>query len=266
MKTSTHSAQKFTTQKREEVKDVLTYETPLQILVNDKPFSVTMQTPGNEADLVRGILHSENVFTQKNEILKTQTTGIDTVGNISAINAIIPENMLDFGYSSNRSLTSVSSCGICGKEDLSGIELCGNPITDQTTFTLKEINAMFDEMAAIQETFIASGGCHASAAFGADKKMLACMEDIGRHNAVDKVIGHLLNNKKMEQAKIILVSGRVSYEIVSKAYYAGIPMLAAISAPSGLAVEMAEKYGITLLGFCRTDKLTAYSWAERVRL
>lgn len=247
-----------------EVEDILTNEVPLQILVNDKPFSVTMRTPGNEFDLVRGILHSENVFTLADQALKMQTAAIDDEGNVTTVNAIVPEGQLDFGFDSNRSLTSVSSCGICGKEDISSIELCGAPLTDQTTFTRSEINEMFVEMEKFQKAFISSGGCHASAAFDGDGNLLVLREDIGRHNAVDKVIGHLLNQQIVGKAKVILVSGRVSYEIVSKAYYAGIPVLAAISAPSNLAVRISDRFGVSLLGFCRTDKLTAYSHAFRI--
>ena len=263
--TSSLQGRKFTLNGREEVQDVLTNEAPLQIHVNGKPFSVTMRTPGHEADLARGILHSENVFTTKSLPLRTMSMNIDDDGNVTEINALIDEKDLDFGFDSNRSLTSVSSCGICGKEDISSIELCGMPLMDDVQFTLKDINNMFDQMAHVQEAFIASGGCHASAAFDADNNLLVIREDIGRHNAVDKVIGHLLNSRDIVKAKVLLVSGRVSYEIVSKAYYAGIPILAAISAPSSLAVKIANQFGVSLLGFCRTDKLTAYSHPDRIQ-
>lgn len=262
--TSKLSANKYTLSGVKKVEDVLTNEAPLQILVNDKPFSVTMRTPGFEVDLVRGILHSENVFTTFSEPLRTQTVSIDGDGNITGVNTIVPENMLSFGFDSGRSLTSVSSCGICGKEDISSIELCGRPVIDDVQFSLNDITQMFDDMAQSQEAFIASGGCHAAAAFNAQNELLVLREDIGRHNAVDKVIGYLINEEKISEAKVLLVSGRVSYEIVSKAYYAGIPILAAISAPSTLAVNIAEQFGVSLLGFCRKDKLTAYSHSERI--
>jgi FdhD protein len=262
--TTSLQGRKFTPNGREEVQDVLTNEAPLQIHVNGKPFSVTMRTPGHEADLTRGILHSENVFTNKLLPLRTMSLNIDDEGNVTEINALIDEKDLDFGFDSGRSLTSVSSCGICGKEDLSSIELCGHALKDNARFSLGDINGMFDQMAEVQEAFIASGGCHASAAFDQDNNLLVIREDIGRHNAVDKVIGHLLNTNEIHKAKVLLVSGRVSYEIVSKAYYAGIPILAAISAPSSLAVKIADQFGVSLLGFCRTDKLTAYSHPDRI--
>ncbi len=262
--TSKLSASKYTPEGVRKVEDVLTNEAPLQILINGKPFTVTMRTPGHEKDLARGILHSENVFTNMSLGLKTQSMDIDGDGNVTIINALVPEDQLDFGFDSNRSLTSVSSCGICGKEDLSSIELCGVPLKDESRFSLKDINNMFDQMAKFQEAFIASGGCHASAAFNANKELMVLREDIGRHNAVDKVIGHLINEKIVDQAKVIVVSGRVSYEIVSKAYYAGIPILAAISAPSALAVNIADQFGVSLLGFCRPNKLTAFSHARRI--
>ncbi|MFT5513171.1 MAG: FdhD protein [Bacteroidia bacterium] len=262
--TSKHNASKYTLSGVKVVEDVLTNEAPLQIQVNEKPFSVTMRTPGYEKDLIRGILHSENVFTDKASAFKTQTLDIDADGNTTLINAIIPVSQLDFGFDSNRSLTSVSSCGICGKEDISSISLCGGPLESVETFKASTINAMFDTMAESQDAFNSSGGCHASAAFDSDGNMLVLREDIGRHNAVDKVIGFLLNSQKIADAKVVLVSGRVSYEIVSKAYYGGIPVLAAISAPSNMAVSMSKEFGITLLGFCRTDKLTAYSHPQRI--
>ncbi|MFT5479947.1 MAG: FdhD protein, partial [Bacteroidia bacterium] len=168
------------------------------------------------------------------------------------------------GFDSKRTSTSVSSCGICGKEDLSAIELCGNPLQDPVKFKSSDISTMFETMAKAQDAFNSSGGCHAAAAFNTSLEMMVLMEDIGRHNAVDKVIGNLLNNNRLHDAKVILVSGRVSYEIVSKAYFAGIPILAAISAPSSLAVSTSRHFGLTLLGFCRGDKATAYSVPERL--
>ena len=261
---SKYTGVKHTLKGVSEVSDILTNEAPFQILVNGKPFSVTMRTPGNEVDLLRGILHSENVFTNKAASFKHQTMEIDTDGIVTKMNAVIPEDQLDFGFESERSLTSVSSCGICGKEDLSSITLCGQPLGDKSTFTMVQINSMFEEMAKHQDAFLSSGGCHAAAAFDRDGNMLVLREDIGRHNAVDKVIGNILNHGLFGEAKVLLVSGRVSYEIVSKAYYAGIPILAAISAPSSLAVDVANEFGVSLLGFCRTDKVTAYSGVHRV--
>ena len=123
---------------------------------------------------------------------------------------------------------------------------------------------MFRQMNSNQDTFRQSGGSHASAAFTKEGEMLTIREDIGRHNAVDKVIGSLLYSGKLDLARCMTVSGRISYEIVSKCYAAGIPFLAAVSAPSSMAVDMAEKMGITLLAFCRESKLTAYSNTERL--
>ncbi len=262
--TSEQTGLKFTKKGVESVNDVLTTEAPLQILVNSKPFSMTMRTPGDEQDLVRGILHNENVFTKKYGAFRTQSMDLDENGNVSIVNALVNEQDLDFGYDSNRALTSVSSCGICGKEDLSSIELCGMPIIDEAKVPFNRVNQMFETMAKAQDAFNSTGGCHAAAAFDAAGNMLVLREDIGRHNAVDKVVGYLLNNQLSSSAKVLLCSGRVSYEIVSKAYYAGIPILAAISAPSKLAVSIAENFGVSLLGFCRTDKVTVYSHTDRI--
>ena len=123
---------------------------------------------------------------------------------------------------------------------------------------------MFDAMKAAQHTFHKSGGSHAAAAFTNNGELLSIREDIGRHNAVDKVIGHLINNNSLKGAKCLTVSGRISYEIISKAFAAKIPILAAVSAPSTLAVDFAKELGITLLGFCRENKATCYSHPNRI--
>jgi len=247
---------------RKEVLDQLTVEGPLQILVNGEAFSITMRTPGNDLELTRGLLFTEDVLISTPKPFKYQVSSIDSDGVILATNVIAEKHELGPGIEKQRSLTSVSSCGICGQQNLDDIALAGEALHPDFKFDASLIEVMFDKMHEEQTDFDKTGGCHASAAFTYDGKLLAVHEDIGRHNAVDKVIGSLLLNSRLDQAACILVSGRVSYEIISKAFKAGIPFLASVSAPSNMAVSMAQDLGICLLAFCRGDYATAYSHTE----
>ena len=153
---------------------------------------------------------------------------------------------------------------MCGKYE---VDLSLNGVLEQETkLNGALIEQLFNEMATHQESFSKTGGCHAASLFTIDGEFLDCKEDIGRHNAVDKVIGSLLLKHELEKAKVMLVSGRVSYEIVSKAHKANIPFLCSVSAPSGMAVEYCRLSGITLLAFCRGDRFTVYSNEQNILL
>ncbi len=247
-----------------QVTDMLTVEDALSISINGEKFMVTMRTPGDELELVRGLLYSEDIYRRMHPPLQIQTAEIDKQGYISKLNVTIPVEFLGDGYKNSRSLLSVSSCGICGKQDLIEIVNQESIIHDELHIGLQEINEMYATMEKSQHQFSQSGGVHAAAIFNKERKMLSIKEDIGRHNAVDKVIGSLLLDSKLKEAEFLLVSGRVSYEIVTKAFAARIPFLAAVSAPSSLAVDYAQELGITLMGFCRTDKFTVYANINRV--
>lgn len=237
------------------VNDELAVEVPLEICINDAPMSVTMQTPGHEHDLVRGLFYCEDIFRSKTVAPQLQLS-TDDQRNLLRINAVIPQDQIGKGYLNSRQLLSVSSCGICGRtafEPPTAAQLR----TQQ--FPLPDIEAQFQDMKKSQQLFALTGGCHSAAAFDKFGHLLVIREDIGRHNAVDKVVGALLNLKKLEEAHSLLVSGRVSYELVAKCFMAGIPILAAVSAPSSLAVDFAKELGIQLLGFCRENRLTVYS-------
>lgn len=257
-----YQAQKHQGNTSQKVEDQLVVEESLLINVNYKPFTLTMRSPGSEEELVRGLLFTENIlpigvdFTYN---ITEKKNGIITAVNVEVNPAFIDNNRLD-----KRNLMSVSSCGICGKLELN--EKCEHltPIQSETKIALSNLQEMFSEMSKHQKLFQKTGGCHASAAFDNDGNLLSIQEDIGRHNAVDKVIGELILSNKFEKATIILVSGRISYEIVTKVYMARIPFLAAVSSVSSMAVELAEDYGITMLGFCREDKATCYANSERI--
>ncbi len=164
-------------------------------------------------------------------------------------------------FAGTRNVISASSCGICGKTSL---DEENDRVQNNEVLKPGLVARMFEQVSARQRSFQQSGGTHAAGAFTIDGELLTVQEDIGRHNAVDKAIGWLINNRQLDKAKCLTVSGRVSYEIVNKAKAAGIPFLAAVSAPSSLAVDESEKAGISLLAFCRNDKLTVYSNPDQV--
>jgi FdhD protein len=248
---------KQTTDYAEGVHDFLTLEQPLSIAINGQPFTLTMQTPGDELDLTRGLLLTEGVMKKDGNLASIAVSGKSEEGLISAVNVIVDEASLRDVQLNKRSLLSVASCGICGKTELDIPQ--GRISTTANQLTVEQIDRMFETMQAGQSAFLSSGGCHAAAAFNAAHELLVLREDIGRHNAVDKVIGALLDGQRIGEARALLVSGRVSYEIVVKCFMAGIPTLLAVSAPSSLAVDFCKELGITLYGFCRPGRATCYS-------
>ena len=265
MATRNYEGQKFELDEANITFDLLSVEEPLQININNKPFTMTMRTPGNDDRLVRGLLYSEGVLKDLNympEILlnKESENTIVTVANLS-----VPEARLGDGYKNSRSLLSVSSCGICGRTEL-GDQSFERKINEDQKLDFYVLQETFHIMNSLQHSFRQSGGTHAAAAFTIHGELLSLMEDIGRHNAVDKVIGELILSEKICQASCLTVSGRVSYEIVIKCFSAGIPFLAAVSAPSSLAVDYAKELGITLFAFCRDNRATCYSNPQRVNI
>ena len=245
------------------VRDVLSVEIGLSISVNNIPFTVTMQTPGQEKDLVRGLLFSESIYRDLDVHPKLEAIGINEDGYITSINLQIPEHLILKDFAGTRNVMSASSCGLCGKtsfDDETEVQIINTEKLDPAL-----VGHMFDQVSEQQSSFQQSGGTHAAGAFTMDGIMLSMREDIGRHNAVDKVIGDLIYNNLLSQVKCLTVSGRISFEIVSKAISAGIPYLASVSAPSSLAVDIAQQSGLTLMAFCRNHKLTVYSNTGRVR-
>jgi len=239
-----------------EVADALTPERPLQIIVNDQPFSVTMQTPGAERYLVRGLLHDEGAGAGGFLDYVQEERGPATVVRVRLAAADVPGG--------TRRLASTSSCGLCGKESVDDFWQDLAPVTRDVRIDATGLRRIHEEMRKRQSTFAGTGGSHAAAVATAAGDLRAVFEDIGRHNAVDKAIGFLLEQGGLAGADVLAVSGRVSFEIVKKCARAGLPVLSAISAPSSLAVESAERWGITLAGFCREDRATFYSRRDRV--
>lgn len=252
--------QKFDGETFDEVEDCLTVESALQIHVNGEPFTVTMRTPGHDKELTRGLLFTEDVAAA--DVAPVMNFAPENQDGVSVMSCTI-DNVIS--VKSSRSLVSASSCGLCGKTELEELIPEGIKVKSSAPFDINLLPSMFRLMQARQENFRKSGGCHAAAAFDIDGSLINCYEDIGRHNAVDKVIGDLILTNRMQNAACLLVSGRISYEIVSKAAKASIPILVAVSAPSSLSVKMAEKIGMTLIAFCRDNRATVYTQAHNLK-
>lgn len=264
MATSDYEGKKFEDGNASKIVDALTIEEALQININHEPFTVTMRTPGDDLGLVRGLLHSEGILNDisysPDVILRKENNN----GIVTIVELTIPTDKLGEGYANSRSLLSVSSCGICGRKELDELAFMGKMIEEKEVIDIATVDVMFDKMNKVQRAFQQSGGSHAAAAFDIEGNLLSSMEDIGRHNAVDKVIGELILSKQLKEAICITVSGRISYEIIIKAFKARIPILCAVSAPSTLAVDYAKELGITLLAFCREGRATCYANPARI--
>ena len=253
----TYDAIKASPESSLKLADNLVVEAPLQININNQPYTVVMRTPGDDVYLIQGLLFAEDIYKKKRP-LQVKEIDQDRFFN-TILDVIICDEELGKGYLNKRTLLSVSSCGICGKKEIDHLKVEGQILTTQLLLSLGEIQTMFESMLHQQHNFQLTGGSHACSIFNKHKKIMIAKEDIGRHNAVDKCIGYLLSTNKISEAVVMLVSGRVSYEIVSKAFFAKIPIIIAVSACSSLAVDFAKEFGICLIGFSRKNKLTIYS-------
>ena len=252
----------YNNQKFLKVEDYMAVEVALSIAVNHIPFTVTMQTPGNEIELTRGLLFTENVIKTRSKEVEIAVTGTDEKGFINSINVKVDPSLVLIDFAGTRNVISSSSCGVCGKtslEDLNCEHVSNSELLDPHL-----VNELFEKVMAEQKNFHKTGGTHAAGAFTIEGELLNVQEDIGRHNAVDKVIGYLINNDLLDKVKCLTVSGRISFEIVNKAMVAGIPFLASVSAPSTLAVEYAQESGITIMAYCRNNKFTVYSNPQQI--
>ena len=244
-----------------DVVDALTVEAALHIKVNGVPYTTTMRTPGNDEALVRGLLFTEGIVSNPAADLSFRKIPDPESGLVACVEVGVAEADIERPVAGRRSQLSVSSCGVCGTRDPKDIEVYGPPlhIDEDDVLEIDAVEEMLKRMRAAQKTFSESGGSHGAAAFTTGADLLAVHEDVGRHNAVDKVVGSLLRDGHLDRAATLTISGRASYEIIYKAYRAAIPCVIAVSAPSSLAVETAERFGMTLAGFCRDGRLTMYS-------
>lgn len=244
------------------VTDPLSVESPLQISINNESFTVVMQTPGDEKSLACGLLYAENVIKDFSKVQwKFECNQFDTIEEVMITT---PSDNLGDGFLSSRSLLSVSSCGICGKKEIEDLMPSEKAIHVDYQLEVSRIGQMMKSMRKNQKAFEITGGCHGIAAFDLTGNLLEIKEDIGRHNALDKVVGALLLSDRIKDAKIVTFSGRTSYEMVSKAFRAKIPFVISVSAPSSLAIDFAKEFGLTLIGFTRENKFTCYSHPNRL--
>ncbi|MEO5959750.1 MAG: formate dehydrogenase accessory sulfurtransferase FdhD [Opitutaceae bacterium] len=248
--------------------DALATEEPLEIRVAGRSVAVVMRTPGHDRELAAGFLVTEKLIRHRDDVLDMtfcddiQPDGITIPPGPreNILNVVLaPYVAVDFARLSRNVFTS-SSCGICSKASIDAVRALFPPIAHPLSPSRRVLASLPEQLRAAQTGFAATGGSHASALFDADGKLLAVREDVGRHNALDKIIGHAFFADRLPLAgHILLVSGRVSFEIVQKALAAGIPCLAAISAPTTAAVELARDSGQTLVGFLRGERMNVYA-------
>lgn len=248
------------------LKDETAREEPLEIRVEGRSVAVVMRTPGHDVELAAGFLVTEGVIQKPRDVLEiTQCPATtDSKGNI--VDVLLGGAVVNWD-SLTRHVFSASSCGLCGKTSIDSVFQKFPAVTSAWKVSAEILWSLPDQLRQAQEAFAKTGGLHASAIFDLKGNLVVLREDVGRHNALDKVLGHcLLNGMLPLDQHILLVSGRVSFEIIQKALAGGIAMVAAISAPSSLAVEFAEEANQTLVGFLRNETLNIYCHPQRLIL
>jgi FdhD protein len=256
--------------------DTLVAEEPLEIRLNGKPLAITMRTPGDDFALAAGFLVSEGVFGRADEVQNIVYCAGATVDGSNTYNVVdvrtapgvvLPDITLE------RNVYTTSSCGLCGKASLDAVRTTARWAIDDGADTPPVrlepalLAGLPDRLREAQRVFDRTGGLHAAALFTEDGEMLDVREDVGRHNAVDKLVGRALQRGDLPLSRtILLVSGRASFELAQKAVMAGIPVLAAVSAPSSLAVDLAAETGLTLVGFLRGPSMNVYAGEHRIAL
>ncbi|MDH6223717.1 MULTISPECIES: formate dehydrogenase accessory sulfurtransferase FdhD [Streptomyces] len=255
--------------------DTLVAEEPLEIRLNGKPLAVTMRTPGDDFALAAGFLVSEGVLGSAEELRNivycagATADGSNTYNVVdvrTAPDVVMPDITLE------RNVYTTSSCGLCGKASLDAVRTTARWAIDDgdgPAMTLEPalLSELPDRLRASQQVFDRTGGLHAAALFSETGELLDVREDVGRHNAVDKLVGRALQNGALPLSRtVLMVSGRASFELAQKAVMAGVPVLAAVSAPSSLAVDLAAETGLTLVGFLRGTSMNVYAGEERIAL
>ncbi|QNS02603.1 formate dehydrogenase accessory sulfurtransferase FdhD [Streptomyces xanthii] len=250
--------------------DTLAAEEPMEIRVDGRPLTVTMRTPGDDFDLAAGFLVSEGVVHRAADVagIRYCAGATSDGGNTyNVVDVVLGAGVTPPDASLERNFYTTSSCGLCGKASLDAVRTTAawTVEDDLVRLGIERLTEFPDRLRAAQKVFDSTGGLHAAGLFSADGEMLCLREDVGRHNAVDKVVGHALREGLLPlRGTVLMVSGRASFELVQKAVMAGIPVLAAVSAPSSLAVDLADETGLTLVGFLRGTSMNVYTGAERL--
>jgi FdhD protein len=259
--------------------DVLSVEEPLEIRISygsianriQKNISVTMRTPGNDLELAVGFLFTEGIISSYQDVKDVYHVGMECVSQKKNIVQVeLVENFIPQLMQSDRNFYTTSSCGVCGKSSIQSIKTVNRFChidKPQLTLTLDMLYQLPEKLKSAQSGFSATGGIHASGIFNADGELLLLREDVGRHNALDKLIGATLKDNSLPlNQQVLLLSGRASFELIQKAAMAGISVVAAIGAPSSLAVDLAKEFDITLLGFLKENRFNIYNLSNQTHI
>ncbi|MCX2180394.1 formate dehydrogenase accessory sulfurtransferase FdhD [Streptomyces sp. SKN60] len=253
--------------------DTLVAEEPLEIRLNGRPIAITMRTPGDDFALAAGFLVSEGVLAAASDVRNIVYCAGATADGVNTYNVVdvqLAPDVVVPDISLERNVYTTSSCGLCGKASLDAVRTTARfPIADTPPLRLTPelLAALPERLRAAQKVFDRTGGLHAAALFSEDGELLDVREDVGRHNAVDKLVGRALQEGRLPlERAVLLVSGRASFELAQKAVMAGLPVLAAVSAPSSLAVDLAQESGLTLVGFLRGQDMNVYAGEHRIEL
>lgn len=254
--------------------DTLVAEEPLEIRVGPagpgrrKPLAVTMRTPGDDLDLAIGFLLTEGVVRSADQVKTAQLcAGATTPNTYNVVDVVLADGVPAPETDPTRAFYTTSSCGICGKASIEAVRTRSphDIARDPLTVPAATLAALPDRLRAAQRTFDRTGGLHAAGLFTATGELVVVREDVGRHNAVDKVVGWAARQSRLPLGgQLLLVSGRASFELTQKAWMAGVPLMAAVSAPSTLAVDLALEAGMTLVGFLRGQTMNVYAGAQRI--
>ncbi len=245
--------------------DRVVREEPLEIRIGGVPIAVVMRTPGHDEELVTGFLLTERIVDDVGAIESVRhCSTVDTPeAEDNVVQVVLREGVEVDVAALRRNLYASSSCGVCGKASIDRAMACAAPLRDDVRVSVDLLYALPDRLRAAQPVFAQTGGLHAAGLFDADGNALVVREDVGRHNAVDKAVG--VSARAGAAPVVLMVSGRVSFEIAQKALAARVPIVAAVSAPSSLAVDLARRSGLTLVGFLRGRRLCVYAGEQRVQ-
>jgi FdhD protein len=254
--------------------DDVAAEEPLQLLLDGEPLSVIMRTPGNDIELALGLLHAERVITSLDDVasLRISAEADETEARLRVSADLVESNAVDVHLATSaarrprRSFLSSSACGVCGATTMDDLAHDHAPLAPGPIVDAAVLPPLADRLREQQRLFDLTGGLHAAGLFRGDGELVTLREDVGRHNAVDKVVGRAVLDRRVPlEGTMLAVSGRGGYELVQKAVAAGIPILVAVGAPSSLAVATALRFGLTLVGFLRGERFNVYSRPERIR-
>lgn len=253
--------------RQEDGEDQVVVEEPLELRIGDTPLAVTMRTPGHDEELAAGFCLTEGIVSTSDDIAAIRPCDLAEYGNVVEIElsrGAASEHARQIERARREFYVS-SSCGLCGKQSIDRLDQALDPLPAGAVVPCETLARFPAAMQRAQDVFARTGGLHAAAIFGCDGVLRVLREDVGRHNAVDKVVGHeVLLGRTPVHDGVLLVSGRASFEIVQKAAMAGIGFVSAISAPSSLAIDLASRLGMTLVGFLRGDRMNVYCGPERV--